>query len=189
MIPALIRNVLGWGGRESEAKFRVLFVCMGNLCRSPTAEAVFRRHVEAAGLWPAVQCASAGTHDFHVGSPPDGRARAAAMQRGYDMSRQRGRHVSDEDFERYDLILAMDSQNLELLRKRCPAQHAEKLGMLMTYARQHDAAEVPDPYYGNARGFGLVLDMIEDACGALLEHIRDERLGGASEGSSGLRNL
>jgi len=176
MIASLIRNVLGLGGRESEAQFRVLFVCMGNLCRSPTAEAVFRRQTELAGLWPAVQCASAGTHEFHVGSLPDGRARAAALQRGYDMSRQRGRHVSDEDFRRYDMILAMDSQNMELLRKRCPPDHAEKLSMLMTFARRHAVAEVPDPYYGNARGFELVLDMIEDACSALLDHIRDERL-------------
>lgn len=177
MIPALIRNVLGLGGREAEAQFRVLFVCMGNLCRSPTAEAVFRRQVEVAGLWPAVQCASAGTHDFHVGSMPDGRARAAALQRGYDMSRQRGRHVSDEDFARYDMILAMDTQNMALLRKRCPPDHADKLGMLMAFARRHAAIEVPDPYYGSAQGFGLVLDMIEDACSALLEHVREERLG------------
>lgn len=176
MIPALIRNVLGLGSGQADARFRVLFVCMGNLCRSPTAEAVFRRQAELAGLWPAVQCASAGTHDFHVGSAPDGRARAAALQRGYDMSRQRGRHVSDEDFGRYDMVLAMDAQNMELLRKRCPTEHVQKLGMLMEFARRHAVTDVPDPYYGSARGFDLVLDMIEDACCALLEHIRDERL-------------
>lgn len=186
MIPSLIRNMLGLGGRQDEAKFRVLFVCMGNLCRSPTAEAVFRRQTELAGLWPVIQCASAGTHDFHIGSAPDGRARAAALRRGYDMSRQRGRHVSDEDFGRYDMILAMDSQNMELLRKRCPTDHVEKLGMLMAFARRHAVTEVPDPYYGNARGFDLVLDMIEDACSALLDHIRDEQLGrpGGTEGGS-----
>jgi len=183
MIPPLLRTVFGLGRRESEVQFRVLFVCMGNLCRSPTAEAVFRQQLQSAELWPAVQCASAGTHDFHVGSLPDGRARAAASQRGYDMSRQRGRHVSDEDFVRYDMILAMDNQNFELLTKRCPPEYSAKLGMLMAYARRHDVSEVPDPYYGNARGFGLVLDMIEDACSALLEHIREQRLGrpGTSE--------
>lgn len=188
MIPSLIRNVFGIRGGQADARFRVLFVCMGNLCRSPTAEAVFRRQAELAGLWPAVQCASAGTHDFHVGSAPDGRARAAALQRGYDMSRQRGRHVSDEDFGRYDLILAMDAQNMELLRKRCPPDHVQKLGMLMKFARRHAVTEVPDPYYGNARGFDLVLDMIEDACGALLEHIRVERLDGPAEGGGSSKN-
>jgi protein-tyrosine phosphatase len=181
MIPALIRTVLGLGSKDADARFRVLFVCMGNICRSPTAEAVFRRQVEAAGLWPSIQCASAGTHDFHVGALPDGRARAAALQRGYDMSRLRGRHVGDADFERYDLILAMDRQNMELLDRRCPPEHRDKLKMLMEFARRHAVLDVPDPYYGNAKGFELVLDMIEDACGALLEHIRDQRLGEAGE--------
>lgn len=178
MIPALIRNALGFGNRDADVRFRVLFVCMGNVCRSPTAEAVFRRQAELAGLARVIQCASAGTHDFHVGAAPDGRARAVASERGYDLSRLRGRHVSDEDFVRYDMILAMDSQNMSLLRKRCPGDHADKLRMLMEFARRHAVLEVPDPYYGNARGFELVLDMIEDACGSLLAHIRDERLGG-----------
>lgn len=177
MIPGLLRNVLGLGGRESDARVRVLFVCMGNICRSPTAEAVFRYQAQQAGLWPEVQCASAGTHDFHVGSAPDGRARAAALQRGYDMSKQRGRYVSDEDFARYDMILAMDHQNMAILRRRCPPEHAEKLEMFMAYARRHAVSEVPDPYYGSTRGFALVLDMIEDVCEALIEHIRKERLG------------
>jgi len=176
MIPTIIRNVLGWGaGRQADADYRVLFVCMGNICRSPTAEAVFRHRIDVAGLAPAVQCASAGTHDFHVGSSPDGRARAAALKRGYDLSRLRGRHVSEEDFERYDLILAMDQHNMSFLKQRCPTHCQDKLRLLMEFARRHEASEVPDPYYGNARAFELVLDMIEDACGALIDHIRTAR--------------
>lgn len=182
MIRSLLRNVFRIGASEEATRCRVLFVCMGNVCRSPTAEAVFRHQAQRAGLWPRVQCASAGTHDFHVGSSPDGRARLAAQKRGYDLSKQRGRHVADEDFGRFDLILAMDRQNMAILEKRCPDEHRGKLGMLMEYARRHEALEVPDPYYGNARGFELVLDMIEDACGVLLEHIRDARLGDGEDG-------
>ncbi len=176
MIASIIRNVLGLRARrQAEADFRILFVCMGNVCRSPTAEAVFRRQVEVAGLAPAVQCASAGTHDFHVGSSPDGRARAAALKRGYDLSRLRGRHVSDEDFERYDLILAMDQHNMSFLKQRCPPHRQERLKLLMEFARCHKAPEVPDPYYGNAQAFELVLDMVEDACSALVDHVRSIR--------------
>jgi protein-tyrosine phosphatase len=176
MIPTIIRNVFGLGaGRQANPDFRVLFVCMGNVCRSPTAEAVFRRQVEVSGLAPAVQCASAGTHDFHIGSSPDGRARAAALRRGYDLSKLRGRHVSDEDFERYDLILAMDQHNMSLLKQRCPPHRQDKLKLLMEFARRHEAQEVPDPYYGNARAFELVLDMVEDACSALVDHVRVAR--------------
>lgn len=176
MIPTIIRQVFGLGaGRQADADYRVLFVCMANVCRSPTAEAVFRRQVEVAGLVPAVQCASAGTHDFHVGSSPDGRARAAALKRGYDLSRLRGRHVSDEDFERYDLILAMDQHNMSFLKQRCPPHRQDKLKLLMEFARRHEAADVPDPYYGNAQAFELVLDMIEDACCALIDHVRATR--------------
>jgi len=176
MIASIIRNVLGLRARRrAEADFRVLFVCMGNVCRSPTAEAVFRRQVAVAGLAPAVQCASAGTHDFHVGSSPDGRARAAALRRGYDLSRLRGRHVSDDDFERYDLILAMDQHNMSFLMQRCPPHRQDRLKLLMEFARRHQAPEVPDPYYGSAQAFELVLDMVEDACSALIDHIRTIR--------------
>ena len=149
---------------------------MGNLCRSPTAEAVFRHQIEHAGLAAEIACASAGTHDFNLGSAPDGRARAAALKRGYDMSRFRGRGIKDEDFTRFDLIIAMDRQNLEALRSRCPPEQSERLRLLMEFAQRHEGLDVPDPYYGNAQGFEIVLDMIEDACAALLEHVRSTHL-------------
>ncbi|RPI46478.1 MAG: low molecular weight phosphotyrosine protein phosphatase [Betaproteobacteria bacterium] len=175
MIRSLVRGILSIG-RKPQPRFGVLFVCMANVCRSPTAEAVFRRQVALAQLTGDVHCASAGTHDFYLGSAPDGRARAAAMRRGYDMSRLRARQVSDADFDRFDMILAMDRQNIEVLAQRCPAPHTAKLQLLMQFAKNHQILDVPDPYFGSARGFELVLDMIEDACVALLEHIRTNRL-------------
>ena len=175
MIGAFVRRLLALR-RRPEPRCQVLFVCMGNLCRSPTAEAVFRRQIELAGLADEVRCASAGTHDFYLGAAPDGRARAAALKRGYDMSRLRGRHVQESDFARYDMILAMDRQNMAMLAERCPAEHQEKLRLLMQYARRHDVTDVPDPYFGSLRGFELVLDMVEDACSALVEHIRETHL-------------
>ena len=174
MIADFLRRVLAL--RRPEPRCRILFVCMHNICRSPTAEAVFRRHVEQAGLADDVQCASAGIYDFYLGAAPDGRARAAALQRGYDMSRLRARHVTDSDFERFDMILAMDRQNMAALRERCPPAHKDKLQLLMHFAKQHSATDVPDPYFGPARGFEVVLDMVEDACGELLQHVRSTRL-------------
>jgi len=184
-IPEMLRGLLSLGadGGPAGARCHVLFVCMGNVCRSPTAEAVFRHHIERAGLADSVHCASAGTHDFHVGGQPDGRARAAASKRGYDLSRIRGRQVSVEDFARYDLILAMDKQNLEGLLARCPPESRERLKLLMEFARNHAVLEVPDPYYSNARGFEVVLDMIEDACTELLEHVRTTYLPTPDAGS------
>jgi protein-tyrosine phosphatase len=172
LIVTLLRSLWPFAKPEQNVACRVLFVCMGNLCRSPSAEAVFRRQVELRGLSGRVLCSSAGTHDIYVGVLADGRARAAAARRGYDMSRLRGRLLSDEDFVRFDLILAMDRQNLAALQQRCPEQHAERLHLLMEFARSHDAQEVPDPYFGNAKAFELVLDMVEDACTGLLEHVR-----------------
>jgi len=177
MMRDLLRSVLGLGGAAVQPRVKLLFVCMGNLCRSPTAEAVFRHKIAEAGLGSVVHCASAGTHDFHVGSLPDGRARAVAQKRGYDMSKLRGRHVADEDFERYDLILTMDRQNMASLEQRCPSEHREKLKMLMEFARRNTLPEVPDPYYGSVKGFEIVLDMLEDACESLVDHIREHHLG------------
>lgn len=174
MIPALLRTLWPFGGRalESRVVCRVLFVCMGNLCRSPSAEAVFRRKLEMAGLAEQVRCASAGTHDVFCCVPADGRARAAAERRGYDMSGLRARVMAAEDFERFDLIVAMDRQNLEAMRERCPPDKVERLRLLMEFAGGHATPDVPDPYYGNAKAFELALDMIEAGCEALLEHVR-----------------
>lgn len=150
----------------------VLFVCMGNICRSPTAEAVFRHYVESAGASELVTIDSAGTHNYHIGDPPDSRAQHAAQQRGYDMSELRGRQVCAEDFRRFDYVLAMDSSNLAILQRITPADSDTQPQLLLEYARHHSEREVPDPYYGGADGFERVLDMVEDAAQGLLEEIR-----------------
>ncbi|TXT24786.1 MAG: protein-tyrosine phosphatase [Gallionellaceae bacterium] len=155
---------------------RVLFVCMGNICRSPTAEAVFRAQVEQAALGKKIQIDSAGTHDYHIGDPPDMRAQRAALRRGYDMRTLRGRQVGAEDFGRFDYVLAMDCANLEVLQRLRPHDTKSHLGLFLEFARHHEAREVPDPYYGGMDGFERVLDMVEDAAEGLLEHIRTTRL-------------
>jgi len=155
---------------------KVLFVCMGNICRSPTAEAVFRARVEEAGLAQHVLIDSAGTHDYHIGDPPDLRTQRAAMLRGYDMSALRGRQVEKSDFSRFDYVLAMDHANLAILYRLCPPTHHERLGFFLEYASRHEEREVPDPYYGGADGFERVLDMVEDAAEGLLAHIRKSGL-------------
>lgn len=151
---------------------RVLFICMGNICRSPTAEAVFRARVEEAGLAQRILIDSAGTHDYHIGVPPDPRTQLAARQRGYDMSALRGRQVEAEDFHRFDYVLAMDENNLAILQRLRPCEARSHLGLFLEFAEQHDEREVPDPYYGGADGFERVLDMVEDASGGLLAHLR-----------------
>jgi protein-tyrosine phosphatase len=145
---------------------------MGNICRSPTAEGVFRKRVEDAALADVVSIDSAGTHAYHVGEPPDRRSQRHALSRGYDLSRQRARKVCVEDFVKFDYVLAMDQDNLDRLTDICPPQHAHKLGLFMQFARKHDARVVPDPYYGGANGFELVLDYIEDASDGLIEVLR-----------------
>ena len=150
----------------------VLFVCMGNICRSPTAEGVMRKKVAQHGLADAVTLASAGTHAYHIGLPPDNRAQAHALQRGYDMSTQRARRVVAADFAAFDFVLAMDQDNLATLRAQCVPEHKNKIELVMRYARKYPAqTEVPDPYYGGAAGFEAVLDYIEDACDGLIEAI------------------
>ncbi|NYE60420.1 protein-tyrosine phosphatase [Duganella sp. 1224] len=146
----------------------VLFVCMGNICRSPTAEGVFRRRVAAAGLSGRFVIDSAGTHGYHVGEPPDQRSMEYASRRGYDLSAQRSRKVTALDFEDFDHLLAMDHDNLALLRAACPPQHRHKLGLMMAHATRSAADVVPDPYYGGSQGFDLVLDYLEDAADGLL---------------------
>ena len=153
-------------------KVSVVFVCMGNICRSPTAEAVFRRYVENAGLAGHILIDSAGTHDYHIGDAPDLRAQRAAQQRGYDMSSLRGRQVGEVDFHRFDYVLAMDKANLAILQRLAPPAGDAQVRLFLEYARHHAEREVPDPYYGGADGFERVLDMVEDAAEGLLQHIR-----------------
>jgi protein-tyrosine phosphatase len=153
-------------------KVSVVFVCMGNICRSPTAEAVFRHYVESAGMSEHILIDSAGTHDYHIGDKPDARAQRAAQQRGYDMSMLRGRQVEERDFHRFDYVLAMDSTNLDILKRIAPSDSDTQARLFLEYARYHTEREVPDPYYGGADGFERVLDMVEDAAQGLLEEIR-----------------
>ncbi len=154
------------------AKYSVLMVCMGNICRSPTAEGVLRHQVRQAGLEGEVRIDSAGTLDYHVGSPPDERSRRHALERGYDLSALRARQVNARDFERFDLILAMDWDNLEALRGQCPAALQHKLRRLMEFAPAGWGEVVADPYYGGGDGFERVLDHVEQACNGLLIHIQ-----------------
>ncbi|MBI3901995.1 MAG: low molecular weight phosphotyrosine protein phosphatase [Nitrosomonadales bacterium] len=155
---------------------RVLFICMGNICRSPTAEAVFRARIEAAELGQNILIDSAGTHDYHIGEPPDARTQHAASRRGYDMSMLRGRQVEVADFRRFDYVLAMDHANLAILQRLRPHDAESHLGLFLEFATGHEAREVPDPYYGGADGFERVLDMVEDAAEGLLQHIRKGRI-------------
>lgn len=156
--------------KESGVKTtQILFVCMGNICRSPTAEGVMRKLLEEAGLCHSVAVDSAGTHGYHIGSPPDARTQAAAKKRGYDLAPLRSRQVTRADFEVFDLLLAMDLDNLAQLRRICPPEHESKVRLLMSYARESGVSEVPDPYYEGVAGFELVLDYIEDACKGLVQ--------------------
>ena len=151
----------------------VLFVCMGNICRSPTAEGVFRHMVWEAGLQDEVRIDSAGTHDYHTGDAPDARAQAHAKRRGYDLSGIRARQVRGADFTEFDLILVMDRRNLDALLRVCPPEHAHKLRLFLDYAPFWPDREVPDPYHGGERGFDHVLDMVEDAARGLVTVMRN----------------
>lgn len=153
-------------------KSKVLFVCMGNICRSPTAEGVFRQMVKDAQLDHEISVDSAGTHAYHLGNHPDPRATAAAAKRGYDISNLVSRQVTVEDFRDSDVILAMDWDNMSLLQQQCPRQYQHKIQLMMRYATEHDEATVPDPYYGGPDGFDTVLNYIEDSCTGLLEVLR-----------------
>jgi protein-tyrosine phosphatase len=154
-------------------KTKLLFVCMGNICRSPTAEGVMRAHLQKVGIASQVEIDSAGTHAYHIGKPPDARAQKAAAGRGYDLSALRARQVASVDFERYDLILAMDSDNIDNLRRDCPPEHQHKLKLFLDYAHAFAEHEVPDPYYGGEAGFQRVLDLIEDAARGLAESLQE----------------
>lgn len=153
-------------------KVKVLFVCMGNICRSPTAEGVFRHLVKEAGLTEGFFIDSAGTHDYHIGAPPDRRAQVAAASRGYDLGELRGRQVTARDFTEFDYILAMDEENLSNLKRICPPQYHAKLSLFLYHGKRFPEREVPDPYYGGVQGFEHVLDLVEDASAGLLDKIR-----------------
>jgi protein-tyrosine phosphatase len=156
-------------------KFSVLFVCTGNICRSPTAEAIFRKLSADAGMAETVTADSAGTHGYHVGEPPDPRAQAAAAKRGYDLSGLRARRFEEADFHRFDLILAMDQDHYSILSHTARPPAGNKLKLMMSYARRFAEQEVPDPYYGGPQAFERVLDMLEDAAQGLLESLRKGR--------------
>jgi protein-tyrosine phosphatase len=165
-------------GVAGEPELRLLFVCTGNICRSPTAEGVARSMILKAGLAGRIAVDSAGTQGYHVGEAPDRRTQQAALRRGYDLSRQRARALEPLDFQRHDLLLALDEGHYDALQRLSPPVYRPKLRMLMSFARQHALAEVPDPYYGGPKGFELVLDLCEDAVAGLLEAVQEAREGG-----------
>jgi protein-tyrosine phosphatase len=151
----------------------VLFVCMGNICRSPTAQGVFRNLVEKEGLSHLIHTDSAGTIAYHVGEQPDRRARQTALKRGVDLSDLRARRSRSEDFEAFDYVIAMDRTNYNDLLEICPPGHEERLHLLLDFAPHRPEDEVPDPYYGGVAGFDRVFDLVEDASRGLLQHIRE----------------
>lgn len=152
--------------------YSVLFVCMGNICRSPTADGVFRHMVAAQGLQDRVTVDSAGTHNYHPNSPPDARSQEHAAMRGYDLSTLRARQIQQSDFEKFDLILAMDWDNLALVQSICPCGLERKVRRLTEFCLTYEATVVPDPYYDGPSAFEEVLDLVEDACKGLMQHVR-----------------
>lgn len=156
-------------------KIKVLFVCMGNICRSPTAYGVFYQLVRDRGLAQRFEIDSAGTHTFHLNKAPDPRAQAAARKRNLDIAHLRARRVAAEDFAYFDYILSMDRDNYQDLLELCPREHEYKLRLFMEFAPELKMEEVPDPYYGGPNGFERVLDMVETAAAGLFTHICRER--------------
>ncbi len=159
----------------SNKPIKVLFVCMGNICRSPTAEAVFRKLVNERGLQDRIEIDSAGTHAYHVGHPPDARSTQTAQERGLDMRKQRARQVVQDDLQVFDYVLAMDQDNLARLQQmQCGQGDAAQLGLLLDYAAGDVVKEVPDPYHGGPGGFDRVFDLVESGCRGLLNSIEQD---------------
>jgi protein-tyrosine phosphatase len=155
---------------------KVMFVCMGNICRSPTAHGVFRKMVMDEGYADEIYIESSGTHAYHVGESPDQRAQQTAFGRGIDLSDLRAQKVRSSDFQSFDYILAMDHDNFSILSSTCPAEHRDKLHMFLDFAEDLSVKEVPDPYYGGASGFDHVFDLVESASRGLLQNIIQTRL-------------
>jgi protein-tyrosine phosphatase len=175
-LAAVVRRVAARAFGKAEpvplAARRVLFVCMGNICRSPTAEGVFRKLLAERAPELDVQVDSAGTHAYHIGHPPDVRAQRAAALRGIDLSSQRARRVTEQDFAHFELLLAMDELNRAALFEICPVEYRGRVRLLLEFAPQVGRLEVPDPYYGASNGFEQVLDLVEEAAVGVLEHLR-----------------
>ncbi len=154
--------------------YAILFVCTGNICRSPTAHGVLRQRLREQGLLPTVRVDSAGTLDYHAGSPPNERSQSHAACRGYDLSDLRARGLRAADFEQHDLIIAMDVEHHTFLRQRCPPGRLHTLRLFTEFCQQHRARGVPDPYAGQAQDFERVLDLVEDGCAGLLAHVQQQ---------------
>lgn len=157
-------------------KISILFVCTGNICRSPTAEAVLQKIVSHTPLDFVIEVDSAGTQNYHVGDAPDRRAQLHAAKRGYEMSHLRARALHHDDYHHFDLLLAMDHSHLSYMRRACPIEHQQKLHMFLEFSHSARTMEVGDPYYGGEQGFELVLDLIEDGCKGLLEYVQDQMI-------------
>ncbi len=157
-------------------QFKVLFVCMGNICRSPLAHGLFEHRVEQAGLSERISIDSAGTHAYHVGNEPDPRSQQTALRHGIDLSSQRARQVTASDFLHFDYVLAMDRDNHAILSAQCPDEHRHKLKLFLEFAPQLPEREVPDPYYGGDSGFEHVYQLIEAASEGLLTEITSHHL-------------
>ena len=171
-----IRNQLTGNATElapqREPDYRVLFVCMGNICRSPTVEGVFRHLATRELTDHFIEVDSAGTHAYHVGEAPDPRARRAAERRGIDLTELRARRITVEDFSRFDLVLGMDPLNVVVMQDLCPPELQSRIRLLLEFAPQLGREDVPDPYYGGSNGFEYVLDLAEEASAGLLAHLR-----------------
>lgn len=154
------------------SKVKVLFVCMGNICRSPTAHGVFRDLVQQSGMEDRIEIDSAGTHAYHVGNPADRRAQETAQSRGVDLSDLRARQVEVDDFSHYDYVIAMDQENYISLSRQCPDNLLDRIYLFMDFAPEMRTREVPDPYYGGAKGFERVFDLVDAASKGLLEDVR-----------------
>ena len=166
-----MRLLISWE-RMALTTVSILFVCTGNICRSPTAEGVFRRMVDEAGLGGSIHIDSAGTSAFQTGSPPEPQSVMAAARRSYDLSRLRARVLEERDCDRFDLALAMANTHALEMRRQWPPALRQRIRLFMDFASVHHQQEVPDPYGGGPRGFESVLDMIEDGCVGLLDHVR-----------------